>query len=399
MGFGAGVLAAAVMAFAPTAALAVTVVDAVPWPLLLIVAIWLAVGAAFLAVLRAAGAADRRAEREALDRPTAMPPLPPFGSEPRPPVDPLMQPVRRFERQRSGDALTDLGPPDVDRLVALTGQVLGADACELREQDDHAHHSIVGDRPWPATASTPLVVRGRMCGALAVASAAPDRRFGTGDLELLGAMSELVAATTAATTTAPWPSESVRAQLEALIASMTGRDEGERRRTTLTAAIARVVADRLVGEDPRAHAELVLAARLHDVGMLRVPRARLQRPGPLDPVDARLVEGHPAWGSEIVAGVPGLAPVAAIVRFHQERPDGRGYPHGLHGGRIPLASRAVGACVAWGAIVGGGPHAAPRSPEQAIAELRRHAGTQFDPGVVEAIAASSSLVPVLRVPA
>ncbi|HEU4658734.1 MAG TPA: HD domain-containing phosphohydrolase [Capillimicrobium sp.] len=363
--------------------------DAVPWPLLAIVAIWAVVAAGILAVLRVAAHADRQRDREA-------PPPPPKTMSPPPPPQPAAPAVttaRRFARGSSADLLTDVGPPDAQRLVALTAQVLGADACELRHGDAEPPRALDDE----AIATTPLLVRGRMHGELTVRRDDPDHCFTPGDLDLLGEMAELVAEALTLPTAGPWPTESVRAQLEAL--SMTGgRDDDERHRAALIVSLARLVAERLAPDDPRTQAEIVLAARLHDVGMLRVPRARLRRAGPLAPVDAHLVEHHPEWGSEILAGIPGMQAVAAIVLFHQERFDGAGYPHGLAGERIPLASRVVGACAAWAAIVAGGPHAAPRSPEHAVEELRRHAGSQFDPVVVEAIAAASPLVPVLRVP-
>jgi HD-GYP domain-containing protein (c-di-GMP phosphodiesterase class II) len=131
--------------------------------------------------------------------------------------------------------------------------------------------------------------------------------------------------------------------------------------------------------------ELDLTARLHDVGKLRLPRAILDKPGPLDARERRLVRMHPGWGAEIVARIPGLAAVALLVWLHHERVDGRGYPHGLTGERIPLASRIVAVCDAHGAIVDDRPYRAGRSSDEALEELYRHAGTQFDPDVVDAL--------------
>jgi hypothetical protein len=317
-------------------------------------------------------------------------------------------PQRRFAHRDDRDGagadalaerLAELGPPAPGRLVELTAQVLGADACAIREAGrPHDAPTRVGERDWPAGAHTPLLVGGRMHGALAVGSADPERLFDGRDLELLGVMAELVAGTLVATP-GRWPSRAAQGQLRALEATLAEPGGDERLRASLAVALAEPVARSLLPGDARGQAEIVLAARLHDVGMLRVPRARLRRPGRLPATDTRLVEGHAAWGCDILAGVPGLATVAAIVLFHQERVDGRGYPHGLAGGRVPLASLAVGAIAAWAAIVAGGPHVAARSPEDALAELRRHAGTQFDPRVVEAVADASPMVATLRVPA
>ena len=96
---------------------------------------------------------------------------------------------------------------------------------------------------------------------------------------------------------------------------------------------------------------------------------------------------HPEWGAEMVARVPGLEAVALIVHLHHERPDGRGYPYGLRGDQIPMASRIVSACGAYGVMTKRWPYRDAIEIDAALSELRRHAGTQFDPDVVEALAA------------
>jgi HD-GYP domain-containing protein (c-di-GMP phosphodiesterase class II) len=103
---------------------------------------------------------------------------------------------------------------------------------------------------------------------------------------------------------------------------------------------------------------------------------------------------HPVWGAELLTRVPGLEPVAAIVRFHHERWDGGGYPAGLSGTRIPLPSRIIAACDAHHAMTSDRPYRAALSGERALAELHAGAGTQFDPCVVaelEAVLATRGL--------
>ena len=97
---------------------------------------------------------------------------------------------------------------------------------------------------------------------------------------------------------------------------------------------------------------------------------------------------HPQWGAEMVARVPGLEAVALIVHLHHERPDGQGYPFGLTTDQIPLASRIVAACAAYGVMTKSWAHRDPLDVNAALDELRQHAGTQFDPDVVEALAAA-----------
>jgi HD-GYP domain-containing protein (c-di-GMP phosphodiesterase class II) len=173
-------------------------------------------------------------------------------------------------------------------------------------------------------------------------------------------------------------------RVDALVGALQSADaytEGHCRRV---AALACEVA-RELGLDSADLIELELTARLHDVGKLRVPPEILDKPGPLDDDERAVVRLHPGWGAEMVARIPGLEAVALLVRLHHERIDGDGYPHGLAGERIPIASRIVAACDAYSAIVDDRPYRAGQSSAIALAELRRTAGTQFDPHVVGAL--------------
>jgi HD-GYP domain-containing protein (c-di-GMP phosphodiesterase class II) len=129
--------------------------------------------------------------------------------------------------------------------------------------------------------------------------------------------------------------------------------------------------------------ELELGALLHDLGKVRVPDRVLSKPGPLDPAERELVNRHPVWGAELLEQVPGLEPVATIVRFHHERWDGTGYPDGLPRDRIPVASRVVAVCDAYQAMTSARPYRAALPPAAAAYELRTGAGTQFDPALVD----------------
>ncbi len=128
-----------------------------------------------------------------------------------------------------------------------------------------------------------------------------------------------------------------------------------------------------------------LAGLLHDVGKLRVPATVLTKPGALDAEEWALVQRHPEHGEQLVAAVPELAPVAAIVRHHHERWDGAGYPDGRAGAAIPLEARIVAAADAWHAMVSDRPYRGALPLTVALAELDAAAGGQFDPAVVVAL--------------
>jgi HD-GYP domain-containing protein (c-di-GMP phosphodiesterase class II) len=149
-----------------------------------------------------------------------------------------------------------------------------------------------------------------------------------------------------------------------------------------------------VGEHLRMRAaelwNLQLAAWLHDVGKIGVPDAILNKPGPLDIVECERMRRHAALGAEMLAGVPGLEPIAPLVLWHHERWDGRGYPDGLAGDEIPLVSRVVAACDALHAMTADRPYRPALSFDAAIAELLDESGGQFDPQVVSALHHASS---------
>jgi diguanylate cyclase (GGDEF)-like protein len=128
-------------------------------------------------------------------------------------------------------------------------------------------------------------------------------------------------------------------------------------------------------------------AELHDVGKVAIPDAILDKPGALDAAEWEFMKRHTLIGERIVAAAPALANVARNVRSTHERWDGAGYPDGLAGTDIPLAARIVSVCDAFDAMVNARPYRAASNLEDAVAELRRCCGTQFDPGVVVAFEA------------
>jgi HD-GYP domain-containing protein (c-di-GMP phosphodiesterase class II) len=126
----------------------------------------------------------------------------------------------------------------------------------------------------------------------------------------------------------------------------------------------------------------VRTARLHDIGKLAIPPWVLEKPGPLTEVERRLIRGHPVMGQKMVERKPALMSLGPLIRSTHERWDGNGYPDRLKGEAIPLPSRIVAVGDAFDAMTNVRPYSPARSAEQALAELRRGAGAQFDPGAV-----------------
>jgi putative nucleotidyltransferase with HDIG domain len=129
--------------------------------------------------------------------------------------------------------------------------------------------------------------------------------------------------------------------------------------------------------------EIRLAGIVHDVGKIHVPNPLLDKPTLLSAQEFEIVKSHAAWGAKIVEPLKLIA-IERIVRHHHEAFDGQGYPDCLRGEQIPLGARIIAVADAFNAMVTARAYRKARAPEEAVAELRRCRGTQFDPLVVDA---------------
>jgi len=128
-----------------------------------------------------------------------------------------------------------------------------------------------------------------------------------------------------------------------------------------------------------------IGAHLHDIGKIGIPDCILDKPGKLNDVEYETMKSHPIIGYHIVSKVRVLKPIADIVRHHHERIDGKGYPDGLKGEKISLASRIVAIADTFDAMTSKRAYREKVRIDEAIAELKRHRGTQFDAGILDVI--------------
>lgn len=248
-----------------------------------------------------------------------------------------------------------------------------------------------------AGCSVPIEWAGRVRGALSAVSEEPGRVVEATELAAVATLGRLTAAALEHADMGARLEPSMRVRVEAMSAAMMNRIEasadvidmrdgyapGRRKRL---GALARQVGERL--GLPRSELdELDVAARLHNTGKYKLPDAVLAKPRPLEQEERQLVTFHPEWGAEALARVPGLEAVAAIVLLHRERVDGTGYPYGLTGAHIPLASRIIGACDAMDAMLSDRPYRMRLEPIAAEGELRAGAESYFDEEIIEAVLA------------
>ena len=177
-----------------------------------------------------------------------------------------------------------------------------------------------------------------------------------------------------------------RAALAMAVASLEARDRGTAAHSEDVVTLCESIGTRLGLSDEQLD-RLLAAAQLHDVGKLAIPTEILNKPGPLDDDEWEIIRQHTVIGERMLRAVPEMGAVAGMVRHSHERWDGGGYPDGLAGDEIPLASRIVLCADAFHAIRSDRPYRPGRSADAALHEVRAHSGTQFDPRVVDALVA------------
>jgi HD-GYP domain-containing protein (c-di-GMP phosphodiesterase class II) len=180
---------------------------------------------------------------------------------------------------------------------------------------------------------------------------------------------------------------SARRQAHAVLMAVLASRRPDLREHLRTVAFRAISISRRLGLDEATIDDVFLAAELQDIGLLTVPESVLEKESALNPAEVKLIRNHPVAGAKIASAAPGLSSVAATIAAVSERFDGSGYPEGLSGEDIPVGARIIRVCVAFAAMTSKRPYRRPSSQGEALAELQNGAGSEFDPRVVEALAA------------
>ncbi len=180
--------------------------------------------------------------------------------------------------------------------------------------------------------------------------------------------------------------------IRSLAEAIDAKDPSTRGHSDWVSKYAVMLGKQLHLEEPRLEA-LKYVGYLHDVGKIGVPDSILGKKGQLTPEEWKLMKKHPITSAKILEPVRISSVIKAAIRHHHERFDGRGYPYGLAGESIPLEARIIAVVDAYEAMTSDRPYRKALSDEEAVAELKRCSGTQFDPACVDAFLAALGRLP------
>jgi len=180
------------------------------------------------------------------------------------------------------------------------------------------------------------------------------------------------------------PTIAVPLALEALADAMASRDGVTHLHAERVQHYALILAKTIQITDGTVLTALETAALLHDVGKLGIPDRLLHKPGPLTRDEYEQVKQHAVLGSNILAGIPSASALARIVRHHHENWDGSGYPDGLSGDDIPLASRVLSIVDCYDALTSDRPYRRALAHDTAVAMICGRRGTMYDPAIADA---------------
>jgi HD-GYP domain-containing protein (c-di-GMP phosphodiesterase class II) len=289
----------------------------------------------------------------------------------------------------AGAADTDAALNELADVVLMTHEPLlhhwatedgsdGSDGSDSADGADGANEAPAGR--WRARLGVPIVYQGRACGVLLLARESGERPFTTIDQRFLATVANQMAIAIENSRLLGQVRDAFFSMVMAMADAIEKRDDYTGGHTQRVAGFALLMADG-IGLSPRLRGIIHVGAMLHDVGKIGVDDAILRKQGRLTVEEFGQMKRHPLIGAEILANIPPLREVVSIVRHHHERHDGKGYPDGLQGNEIPLLARIVMIADTFDAMTSDRPYRKGMPLARARDEIRRCAGTQFDPNL------------------
>jgi len=240
-----------------------------------------------------------------------------------------------------------------------------------------------GDMEMNVEASiiAPLLVRDKVIGVIGVATVKPGERYTRDDIDMFGTLAAQAAVSVENTQLYARLQQAHIGTIASLATVIEARDPYTIGHSTRVTQYAVAIAEAM-GLPAEEVEEIRLASLLHDVGKIGVPDRVLSKTGRLSNEEYSAIKMHPTMSVKIIEPLPHLAKIIPVIYHHHEHYDGTGYVEGKSGDKIPLGSRIISAADAYEAMTSDRPYRKALSREEAMAELQRNSGTQFDPEVV-----------------
>jgi putative nucleotidyltransferase with HDIG domain len=239
------------------------------------------------------------------------------------------------------------------------------------------------EMPWVRSyLGVPMIFDKKVLGVIGVRSPEP-QAYTDHHLEILSHFANNTAVTIENSRLFREVQESFIGTIEALIKIIDAKDPYTKFHSTRVADLSSEIAKQMgiLGDDRE---QIRLAALLHDIGKVGLPESLLHKKSELDDQERDIMKQHPERGAELIQGIKKLKEIVPAIQKHHERIDGEGYPMGLKGSDIPISARILAVADSFDAIISKRPYREPLPVDDAIREIRRCKGTQFDPDVVDA---------------
>jgi len=235
-----------------------------------------------------------------------------------------------------------------------------------------------------AAMCVPLEVGGRVTGAIYLDSTGKPGKFSPQDLQVLNAIAKQAGIALQRAQLLAQLERAYLSTVRVMIATVEAKDEYTRGHSERVTAYCMRLAD-FIGVRGEKLKILRLAALLHDIGKIGIPDSVLKKPGRLTDEEFSIIKRHPDVGYRIIRNIDSESAeeVARIVRHHHERFDGKGYPDGVAGKKIHIFARVIAVCDTYDAMTSRRPYRDPLPEEVVIREMKKGAGTQFDPRIAE----------------